>query len=651
MNEQLLKFIELCLTDGVITDKEREVIFRKAAEYNVDIDECEIILESMIQQKNISQTDTVSKNEIVTDVITEINNSEKDSLFKEAAELIVECQEVSEDFLKNKLKLGTNRACRLIEQLETTGLINKINDNDAYNINIKNGVFLEHFLTSGEIKKIDDYSFTNLTMLEKSNGVKIPNISEDGYKYNLNLGASFIELNICNEEDLDIYFKANVEIGFKAIEEFFAGIKPKDDYIQFFEKLFAFGTSYKKIKKYPNGDFFLGKIVDEKANGFGELNIISDELFSHKKTKYIGHFFNDTFLEGSIICYDSDEVKHIALQNVNDFTQYSHVRLVNNKYLCSTISYPNDDKFEGDVVNFKMHGEGKLIKSNGSVIEGTWKNDIIDTDDGYCGLGFGFKNKINQFYSADKHQELVDEAKNAEILAKDFFKDSLIANKYLWSLMMCDLEKSYTEIDRITKIVSDKTILQDTIGMIYRKKGEENRDLTLLNKALQCFQSYNYSNKEFGTNRINTVQEIINKIISNSNKKLEEKNSNLENKSTSLNQFEFISNTISVSGYDVGFPFIWIHKFVIKITNNYISCSRINGEIVSDDNFGKKEVFDNISSETIILIKNYTKMEMKGQYDNRNIKIIGKNSKNIIEAENFKNEDVNKIREVISKLI
>ena len=53
MNEQLIKFIELCLTDGVITDKEREVIFRKAAEYNVDIDECEIILESLIQQKNL----------------------------------------------------------------------------------------------------------------------------------------------------------------------------------------------------------------------------------------------------------------------------------------------------------------------------------------------------------------------------------------------------------------------------------------------------------------------------------------------------------------------------------------------------------------------------------------------------------------------
>ncbi|MDA9026032.1 hypothetical protein N9H82_01130 [Flavobacteriaceae bacterium] len=61
MNEQLIKFIELCLVDGVITDKDREVIFRKSKEFGVPKDECEIILEGMTlkhsnesSQKNIS---------------------------------------------------------------------------------------------------------------------------------------------------------------------------------------------------------------------------------------------------------------------------------------------------------------------------------------------------------------------------------------------------------------------------------------------------------------------------------------------------------------------------------------------------------------------------------------------------------------------
>jgi hypothetical protein len=50
MNEQLIKFIELCLMDGVVSDKEREVIFRKSIELGVPEDECEIILEGMIQK-------------------------------------------------------------------------------------------------------------------------------------------------------------------------------------------------------------------------------------------------------------------------------------------------------------------------------------------------------------------------------------------------------------------------------------------------------------------------------------------------------------------------------------------------------------------------------------------------------------------------
>ena len=54
MNEQLIKFIELCLVGGVISDKEREVIFRKSKELGVPEDECEIILKGMIQQKESS---------------------------------------------------------------------------------------------------------------------------------------------------------------------------------------------------------------------------------------------------------------------------------------------------------------------------------------------------------------------------------------------------------------------------------------------------------------------------------------------------------------------------------------------------------------------------------------------------------------------
>ena len=65
MNEQLIKFIKLCLADGVITNKEREVIFRKAKKLGVDEDECEILIDSFGQTSNkvsLNEKQTPSKN-------------------------------------------------------------------------------------------------------------------------------------------------------------------------------------------------------------------------------------------------------------------------------------------------------------------------------------------------------------------------------------------------------------------------------------------------------------------------------------------------------------------------------------------------------------------------------------------------------------
>ena len=68
MNEQLIKFIELCLMDGVVSDKEREVIFRKSKELGVPEDECEIILEGMMGQKR-SVTNSIVHEKTVINLI------------------------------------------------------------------------------------------------------------------------------------------------------------------------------------------------------------------------------------------------------------------------------------------------------------------------------------------------------------------------------------------------------------------------------------------------------------------------------------------------------------------------------------------------------------------------------------------------------
>jgi S-DNA-T family DNA segregation ATPase FtsK/SpoIIIE len=49
--------------------------------------------------------------------------SERDGLFREAAEIIVTAQQGSASLLQRKLKLGYNRAGRLIDQLEAAGIV------------------------------------------------------------------------------------------------------------------------------------------------------------------------------------------------------------------------------------------------------------------------------------------------------------------------------------------------------------------------------------------------------------------------------------------------------------------------------------------------------------------------------------------------
>ena len=61
MNEELLKYIELAVADGVVTEKERTIILKKAKELGVDIDEAEMILDGRLHQV-LSQRQNIEDN-------------------------------------------------------------------------------------------------------------------------------------------------------------------------------------------------------------------------------------------------------------------------------------------------------------------------------------------------------------------------------------------------------------------------------------------------------------------------------------------------------------------------------------------------------------------------------------------------------------
>jgi hypothetical protein len=61
-NEQLEKLIEMTLLDGELTEKEKQVLFKKAETFGVDLDEFEIVLEARLfeRQQSIKKTDSTS---------------------------------------------------------------------------------------------------------------------------------------------------------------------------------------------------------------------------------------------------------------------------------------------------------------------------------------------------------------------------------------------------------------------------------------------------------------------------------------------------------------------------------------------------------------------------------------------------------------
>ncbi len=78
----------------------------------------------------------------------EIDISERDSLFREAAEIIVTAQQGSASLLQRKLKLGYNRAGRLIDQLEAAGIVGPFEGSKARNVNVSDLSSLDNYLNN-----------------------------------------------------------------------------------------------------------------------------------------------------------------------------------------------------------------------------------------------------------------------------------------------------------------------------------------------------------------------------------------------------------------------------------------------------------------------------------------------------------------------
>ena len=83
----------------------------------------------------------------------DFNPSDRDSMFEEAAKLIVMHQQGSTSLIQRKLKLGYNRAGRIIDQLEAAGVVGPFEGSKAREVLLPDDYALEQFLNNLDQKK------------------------------------------------------------------------------------------------------------------------------------------------------------------------------------------------------------------------------------------------------------------------------------------------------------------------------------------------------------------------------------------------------------------------------------------------------------------------------------------------------------------
>jgi S-DNA-T family DNA segregation ATPase FtsK/SpoIIIE len=114
----------------------------------VDTPEVERLAEFIGEQKGYASAFLLPEyvSEDSTSTVGAFDPNEKDALFEEAARIIVSTQQGSTSMLQRQLKLGYNRAGRIMDQLEASGIVGGFNGAKAREVLISDLHSLEQFL-------------------------------------------------------------------------------------------------------------------------------------------------------------------------------------------------------------------------------------------------------------------------------------------------------------------------------------------------------------------------------------------------------------------------------------------------------------------------------------------------------------------------
>ena len=113
----------------------------------IDLHEVERVTEFIGSQRGYPSAYALPEfNEEESEIQQELDPGERDELFEDAAYLIVSTQQGSTSLLQRKLKLGYNRAGRIIDQLESAGIVGPFEGSKAREVKVATEFALEQFL-------------------------------------------------------------------------------------------------------------------------------------------------------------------------------------------------------------------------------------------------------------------------------------------------------------------------------------------------------------------------------------------------------------------------------------------------------------------------------------------------------------------------
>lgn len=114
----------------------------------VDTPEVEKIAEYIGSQKAYPEAHLLPEFVGEESTVLDIDASDRDALFREAAEVIVTAQQGSASLLQRKLKLGYNRAGRIIDQMEAAGIVGPFEGSKARQVLVPDLTTLEQLLNN-----------------------------------------------------------------------------------------------------------------------------------------------------------------------------------------------------------------------------------------------------------------------------------------------------------------------------------------------------------------------------------------------------------------------------------------------------------------------------------------------------------------------